>query len=385
MLILDKPYISDLLEKTALKNNFSVLENDSVKELGLNTNLNYVKEIDAIEQIKKEKNPLLYSNSENSINWITKNLGFTDLPQKINLFKDKVKFRQLISEIYPDFYFKELAINELKDLNISTIKMPFIIKPSVGFLSMGVYPVNNENEWINVLKNIETDMDKFKDLFPIEVMDSSKFIIEEIIAGEEFAVDAYFNNNGEPVILNILKHPFASEKDVSDRLYFTSKVIIKNHLAKFEDLLKKIGKLADLKNFPLHIEMRVNNDKIVPIEINPMRFAGWCTTDLAYYAYGINVYECYLNQQEPNWEIIFKQTDDAIYYLTIAEVPTSIDRESIKNLNYKEFLNNIKEPLEIRKIDYKKHPLFAMVFAKTEEHDEIANLLNQDLTKYIEI
>lgn len=384
MLILDKPYISDLLEKTALKNNFPVLNNDSAKELGLNPDLNYVNDHDAIEQIKKEKNPLLYSNSENSINWITQNLSFTDLPKKINLFKDKVKFRQLISEIYPDFYFKEVDIDELKDINISTIKMPFIIKPSIGFLSMGVYLVNDQNEWAKVLNNIESDMEKFKDLFPIEVMDSSKFIIEEVITGEEFAVDAYYNSNGEPVILDILKHPFASAKDVSDRLYFTSKVIIKNHLAKFEDLLKKIGKLADLKNFPMHIEMRVNNGKIVPIEINPMRFAGWCTTDLAHYAYGINVYECFLNQQEPNWENIFENTDDSIYYLTIADVPSTIERKSIKNINYKSFLNNIKEPLEIRKIDYKKHPLFAMVFAKTDEHDEIANLLNLDLTKYID-
>lgn len=385
MLILDKPYISNLLEQTALKNNFPVLINEATKELHLSDKLNYIEESAIIKQIKTEKNPLIYSNSENSINWITKNLGFTDLPKKINLFKDKVKFRELISKIYPNFYFKEIDVNELRTIDISTIKMPFIIKPSVGFLSMGVYLVKDETEWTNVLNNIETDMDKFKGLFPVEVMNSSTFIIEEVINGEEFAIDAYFNKDGEPVILNIFKHPFASEKDVSDRLYFTSKVIIKNHLEKFENLLKKIGKLVDLKNFPMHIEVRVNDEKIIPIEINPMRFGGWCTTDLAYYAYGINTYECYLNQQEPNWGIIFEQVDDAIYYLTIADVPTTINRSSIKDINYKEYLNNIKEPLEIRKIDYKKHPLFAMVFAKTNEHDELATLLNLDLNKYITI
>lgn len=35
-------------------------------------------------------------------------------------------------------------------------------------------------------------------------------------------------------------------------------------------------------NFPVHVEIRVKEDKICPIEFNPMRFAGLCTTDIAY-------------------------------------------------------------------------------------------------------
>lgn len=385
MLILDKPYISKLLETTALKNNFLVLKNEATEELKLNHNINYIESSSAIEQIKKNKDISIYSNSENSINWITQNLGFTDLPEKINLFKDKVKFRELISEIYPDFYFKEVTINQIKTLDLSTIKMPFIIKPSVGFLSLGVYVVKDSNDWNQVLKNIEKDMEKVKGLFPLEVMDSSKFIIEEIIEGEEFAVDVYYNNQGEPVILNIFKHPFASAKDVSDRVYFTSKEIINNYLTKFEDLFKRIGNLANLKNFPMHIEMRILGESIVPIEINPMRFAGWCTTDLAYYAYGINVYEYYLKQEKPDWENILKNTDESTYYLTIADIPSNIKREDIKNINYEEYLKEIKKPLEIRKIDYLKHPLFAMVFAKTNDYSEITNLLTDDLNKYITV
>ena len=40
-----------------------------------------------------------------------------------------------------------------------------------------------------------------------------------------------------------------------------------------------LAKLAGLKNFPLHTEVRVNEKgEIIPIEVNPMRFGGWCTT-----------------------------------------------------------------------------------------------------------
>lgn len=60
----------------------------------------------------------------------------------------------------------------------------------------------------------------------MQVLDTGKFIIEENIEGEEFAVDAYFNSKEKPVILNILKHIFSSENDVSDRVYFTSKSVM---------------------------------------------------------------------------------------------------------------------------------------------------------------
>jgi len=382
MIIIEKPYASEFLEETLLKNNTPVLKNLSAKEMNLPQNLNYWEEKFAIEQFQNNKNQLLYCNSENAIKWIAQNLDFTDYPEKINLFKDKVKFRQLISAIYPDFYFEEVDIANLSKIDASQLKMPFIIKPSVGFLSMGVYPVQNLDDWQEVLDSIYSDMEKVKTDFPIEVMDSSKFIIEEMIEGDEFAVDAYFDKKGQPVILNIFEHPFASGKDVSDRIYFTSKTIINNNLEKFEKILAQIGNLAQLKNFPMHIELRAKGDKVVPIEINPMRFAGWCTTDLAYYAYSVNVYEYYFEQKKPNWDEILAQKDKYIYYLVVADVPSNIKRDTIDSFDYEGFLKNIPSPLDVRKIDFKNHPLFAIVFGQTKDYEEISKLLKLKLCDY---
>ncbi|WP_041779331.1 ATP-grasp domain-containing protein [Belliella baltica] len=54
----------------------------------------------------------------------------------------------------------------------------------------------------------------------------SDFQLEEYIRGEEYAFDCYFDKNGDPVILNILHHVFISEKDVSDRWYYSSEEVI---------------------------------------------------------------------------------------------------------------------------------------------------------------
>ena len=383
MFILNPPYVSELLIDTIKRNNYKVLLNETSASL---KNYNgIISETELIQSAKNNNNFKLYTNSENSLEWIIKNLKGTQIPEKIELFKNKAKFRNLLKPVFPDFYFLQLSYNQLKNIQPGTIKYPVVIKPTVGFLSFGVYPVKNESGFNNVIKNLDKDIEKFKNVFPKEVVDTSDFIIEEMIKGEEFAVDAYYNSQGEGVILNIFHHPFFDENDVTDRIYYSSKKIIQENHDKFRALIQKIGDCAHLKNFPMHIELRVFGDKILPIEINPMRFAGWCDVDVAYYAYGINIYEYYMSDLKPDWEKILASKGNEMYYFTGAEIPNQINKEDIKSFNYDAYLASIKKPLSVRKIDYKTKPLFAIVIGCAETKEEINDLLNMDLTKYIEI
>lgn len=383
MIILDNPYVSPLLEDTVAKKSYPVLNNEMARSLSKFDMMNVLSDEAAVDLLKGEKNPQLYSNSENAINWISTHLNFSELPQKIELFKNKAEFRRLLKEIYPDFYFFESGFDSLSTLDTEKIRFPVVLKPCVGFLSMGVYIIRDAEEWSDVIKNLRDDIEKFRGQFPTEVVDASSFIVEELINGEEFAIDAYFDKDGKPVILNIFKHPFSDETDVSDRVYFTSGEIIKSNHDRFESLLSQIGSLAQLRNFPLHMEVRVDGERVVPIEINPMRFAGWCVTDLAYFAYGIDVYEYYFEQKSPDWEKILKEKGSEFYYFTIAEVPVSVDKSMIREVDYDGFLKNISHPLEVRKIDYRRHPIFAIVFAKTDDYSEMSNILKKDMRDFI--
>ena len=383
MIILDNPYVSPLLEDTVAKKSYPVLNNEMARSLSKFDMMNVLSDEAAVDLLKGEKNPQLYSNSENAINWISTHLNFSELPQKIELFKNKAEFRRLLKEIYPDFYFFESGFDSLSTLDTEKIRFPVVLKPCVGFLSMGVYIIRDAEEWAEVIKNLRDDIEKFRGQFPTEVVDASSFIVEELINGEEFAIDAYFDKDGKPVILNIFKHPFSDETDVSDRVYFTSGEIIKSNHDRFESLLSQIGNLAQLRNFPLHMEVRVDGERVVPIEINPMRFAGWCVTDLAYFAYGIDVYEYYFEQKTPDWEKILKEKGSEFYYFTIAEVPVSVDKSMIREVDYDGFLKNISHPLEVRKIDYRRHPIFAIVFAKTDDYSEMSNILKKDMRDFI--
>ncbi len=322
MIILDHPYVSEFLKNTVAELQIPVLKNEMAAGLNTEKKLRLLEEAEFIELIKEKGECALYSNSENSIGWISENLGFTGLPEKIELFKNKIKFRELLERIYPELYFKGVEFEKLDEIRVEEIKKPFIIKPAVGFFSLGVHKVSTDEEWDSVLKRIKAEVEEIRELYPAQVLDVENFIIEGNIEGEEFAVDAYFNSKGKPVVLNIFKHIFSSENDVGDRVYFTSKAVIETHREAVEDLLKEIGKLVGLRNFPLHFELRIGEDRRVqPIELNPMRFAGWCATDIAHFAYGINTYRYFLEQLEPDWDKILADKEGKSFCLVMLNRP----------------------------------------------------------------
>lgn len=386
MLILDHPYVSEFLINTAAELQVPILKNEMAASLKTEKKLNLLEEAKFIELIKEKGEFSLYSNSENSIGWISENLGFTGLPEKIELFKNKVKFRELLQRLYPELYFKSVKFEELDEIRVEEIEKPFIIKPAVGFFSLGVHKVSTNEEWDSVLKSIKAEVEEIKKLYPTSVLNVENFIIEGNIEGDEFAVDAYFNRGGKPVVLNIFKHIFSSENDVSDRIYFTSKTVIETYREAIEDLLKEIGKLAGLRNFPLHLELRIAEDRrIQPIELNPMRFAGLCVTDIAYFAYGINTYRYFIEQLEPDWDKVLADKEGKSFCLVMLNKSEDLNLKEVKSFNYEKLLSDFEKPLELRKADHEKRGYFGYMFTETRDSNwsEIERILKSDLEEYI--
>ena len=387
MFLVDKPYISDFFKKTVSDNNIPVVATESSRQMDLHASTQLISESRAVEMVRERNTLPIYTTSENTISWITENLSFTDLPAKIALFKDKLKFRQLTKTIFPDFYFRGVRINELNDIQFDTLPLPFIIKPSIGFMSMGVYKVTNEKEWNGVIASITAEIDQVKDLYPESVLDTGSFIIEQCINGEEFAVDVYYNAAGEAVVLGILKHVFSSDADVSDRVYVSSKDIIEQNLSEFTKFAEKIGRLADVKNFPVHIELRRDgNGTALPIEVNPMRFGGWCTTaDIAFLAYGFNPYLYYYEQKKPDWSQLLQAKEGKLYSVIVLDNSTGFKIDAIESFDYDKLLTKFKNPLDLRRIDFQQYPVFGFLFAETEEQNfsELQSILESDLIEFV--
>ena len=277
-------------------------------------------------------------------------------------------------------------MKELDELDISRLQTPFVIKPVRGFASIGIHSIHNENEWETALKNIKKEVLLMQNVFPDTVVSLNHFLIEKYIEGTEIAIDAYFNDSVEPVILNILTHLFGSKSDMSDRLYMTSDEIVRKYHDPIIKYLEEIARLGDLRNFPFHLEMRIDsNGKFVPIEINPMRFMGFCVADVEHYFYGINPYEYYFHQKKPDWDKILESRSDTLYGMFGIDIPKHLDKSKIR-FDYEKFITHFSKPLYYVKIDYTKLPMAIYMFAEVQKNrfSEFESILYSDLSEYIE-
>ncbi|MFV8370168.1 ATP-grasp domain-containing protein [Flavobacterium sp. LB2R40] len=385
MFLIDKPFVSDFLIKTIKDNNYKIIATKVAKELVKDDSLAWIAEEEAIALLKNNPEISLYSNSENALAWIDQFYGESELSSQLQVLKNKVKFRELIKELFPDFYFKQISIEEIQRLSDDEIRFPFVIKPAVGFFSIGVHIIENEKDWIKAKSELQPD--KLKSIFPENVLNTSNFIIEEFIRGEEYAIDYYYDNNGDAVVLNVLHHLFSSGTDTSDRVYSTSKAIIEKYKIDLECFLSKIGKELHLKNFPAHAEVRIDeNGKIIPIEVNPLRFGGFCTTaDLLGVTLGFNEYKCFCENKKPDWDTIFKGKENKTFSVIVLDNNSGIIPSDILGFNYSDLAKDFEKPIVIRELDINKYPVFGFAFIESAASNkkELNDILTSDLRKYI--
>lgn len=382
MILLDSYYVSEFLEKTLENLQVPVY---AVNGFATNKKLNNISLGEFVDFYKSGRK-LVLSNNESTIKILNEYMPMETITMTSNLFKDKGKFRESLAKSYPDFFYKQLSIDDLEKVDVTTIPFPIILKPSVGYSSVGVYFIESANEYVKEIKEISNKFNAFSSAYSKEVINTHSFIIEQYIEGEEYAIDTYFDKSGEPVILNVFKRMFLNEKDTSDRIYYTSKSIIKRVLNSLEQFLKRLGDIYRLEDLPIHIEVRIDKDgHVMPIEVNPLRFAGIGTTELGYYAYNINPYEYFFTQKKPDWDSIMESMDDEIYSFCCAEYDSEINGYDVEFIDHAGFQQYFDEILEYRIMPYENYTTFAVVFFKSptmKQNELVLNLNLQQFVKY---
>ena len=387
MILLDHPYVSDYLIETIRNNRFKIVASPEARKLIHADDLNWIPEEEAVRMIHQYPHIPLYTNSENALGWLDRHLNGSAHALQSELFKNKAQFRDLIQSLFPGFFFQTLKLEDVQYLDTRDLPFPFVIKPAIGFFSIGVHVVWDDTSWAMIKKELTYRKLAFE--FPGNVLDASTFIIEEYIDGEEFAVDCYFDNKGKVVILNIFHHRFSSGADTSDRVYTTSEEIVSAYRSSFESFLQSLGEKAGISNFPAHVELRVDaSGRVIPLEVNPLRFGGWCTTaDLLGLATNTNPYEYYLHQRQPDWDKVFEGKRDRVFSIIVLNNNSGYDPDQIRSFDYGKLAGDFEKPLEIRKMDVKKYAVFGFVFTETRKEDqkELDEILQSDLRKYIRI
>ena len=382
MIILEKPYVSAPLVAYLEEKQVPVLHNDMAELLKQQGHcLNLLDDQQFVEQYQQSGK--LYAVSENALVWLYAQLPESELVKKVKILKDKAAFRRICQQIYPDFYYKEVEMKALRSLDPDELPLPLVLKPSVGFLSVGVYIVRSKEEWNAALNDIDLNFAKQCAVFPDTVVRSENFVLEQFIEGEEYAVDAYYDSEGKPNIINIFHHIFKDETDVSDRLYCMSKQIFETNYPAFNQFCIDLNGVLQLKNFPMHVEFRVdrNTGRAIPIEVNPLRFAGMCLNDLTRHTCGLLPVKAFFEGTHPDYATMWNGIENDVFSFIVLDKPYDTNRK----LDFERIRRHFHGVLETRDIQNPAMSIWGFLFTKTtpQHKDELKEILFSDLQEFM--
>jgi hypothetical protein len=142
-----------------------------------------------------------------------------------------------------------------------------------------------------------------------------------------------------------------------------------------------------VRNFPVHVEVRVQPDgRILPIEINPLRFGGWCTTaDLTAHAWGFNPYLSFMRGERPDWPAICAARDDRLWSIIVLDNSTGVPGDQVRGFDHAALQARFGRVLECRPVDPARFPLFGFLLVETRAVDaaELDAILVSDLREFL--
>jgi hypothetical protein len=255
MVILDYPYISEEICATLAARRTPVLRNAAAETRARKHNLNLLDGGQFAASLRRGGR--LYLNSENPLSWVLENDPDGERVRGVRAMKDKHAFRELLRPMYPDYHFEQYSFDMLRRVDPSSLRFPLVLKPSVGFFSIGVFVARHAGDWVEAVRTLETKWPSWKKSYPAGVLGELHFTAEAYIAGDEYAIDAYYDGDGRAVILNVMHHEFADAADVRDRLYCLRPDLMPTWAARFAAYLDRVGDFLNLRDFPFHAEVRV--------------------------------------------------------------------------------------------------------------------------------
>lgn len=379
MVILDEPFASTPLIQWLEGSQHPVLANAFAKELVANgyDRLHLIDDEEA--SARTNAGERIYTCTENALSWILDHSSNAGLKSAISLFKDKGQMRERLSALNEGFYFKRVDRAQLDAVDVGTLPLPVVLKPNVGFCSMGVYVIEDEAVWDAALADIAQSEEAWREMYPESVIGSDEYLIEGFIEGPEFAVDVYYDEEGAPHILNIWRHDFAGAEDTSDRLYLSSKQIIDDTFDEFVHWLEDVNAIVGARDFCVHVELRQTDTGIVPIEFNPLRFAGLGGTDMAYYGCGYRTYECYLEDLPLDLRQVYKAHPEDVYSMSL------LGRAGVGAFDYDGFEACFSDVLHSSRFDVEKVGSYGFLFLRTPADDDAERefMLHADLREYL--
>jgi ATP-grasp domain len=306
----------------------------------------------------------------------------------IALLKNKYAFRQILATIYPNFQYQCIPAHQIPDLQIA---QKSVIKPVKGVFGTAVKIIDRDTDLTELATTLQTELTKNTALFSPSVLSTTDFLVESYIEGEEYAVDMFYDSGGAACIVNICHHPLPLNPAYLHVIYYCSQTVCDRIYAKAKHFFTELNRILGVTNLPIHGEFKLDRvggaslkeNRLMPIELNALRFGGMGLGNLAFHALGIDPYACFAEDREPDWQQIWQDNQADLFVFFIAYNGAKINprnyrpnREKLK----KQFTKIILE----RDFDYQNQLAFG-IYILQETSQNLARLLQIEFDDFFEL
>ena len=298
----------------------------------------------------------------------------------VSRLKNKVACRQMMASIFPDFFFREIPVRDLPKIELAPGEKYFV-KPIKGYWGSAAFPVDAQADRVALMYEIEAQLAKRTHIFSEQVVSKDRLIVEEFLEGEEYAVDMFFNESGQPVITNICHHPLPRKLDYLHVVYYTSYEVYRNLYPKFIAFFNELNRSLSARALPIHGEFKLHKGRLTPVELNPLRFGSDGFADLSFHAFGFNPFLCFAENRAPDWEALWKGREQKIFAFYLGYNGSDLDAGHYRPdfRNFRRLFSNILSDMAM---NYQDTLAFAVMYIEEDSLERIHELLEVEFNEY---
>lgn len=327
-----------------------------------------------------KKDDKVYTPTESALEIILERSEDTTFINAVNKLKDKYQFRELMNNMYPNFLYKKINLQELETTKLEENKK-YVIKPVKGFFSSAVKQISGNDDLKVISDEIYAELNENTKYFSDSILSKNELIIEQYIEGEEYAVDMFFNEQKQPEIINIYHHPFPEKNEYFNVLYYTNHQIFDKLYDKIKKIFIELNEHLQISSFPIHAEFKLERGILIPIEMNPLRYGGFGLADLTYHAFGFNPFNAFFQNCKPDWKTIWKKYKQHHFGWVLGYNGKDIDTNTHKP-DDDAYLEYLKKTLHYIEIDYRKNPVFSIAYIKDDCQISLKRLLKTEFNDF---
>jgi ATP-grasp domain len=355
-------------------------ESGTLESLPITAHLEIISNDDLVKtDLRFGKDDKVCIASEVSMETIVSRMDDLSRKNTIESLKDKYIFRKTIASIYPEYQYQFVKANQINTL---TITHKSVIKPVKGVFGTAVRTIDRDTDLTNLAKELTVELSKNEGIFSDGVLSKEDFLVEEYIEGEEYAVDMFYDADGNPCIINICHHPIPENKAYLHILYYFSKEVFDLIYTKAKHFFTQLNQILNVTNITMHCEFKLDGDRLMPIEINTLRYGGMGFGNMVFHALGINPYTYFLNNIEPDWQTIWKDRGEDIFCFFIAYNGANINLNEYRP-NRERLEQQFTDILLERSFDYQTQLTFG-IYCLKETKENLANLLKIDFDDFFD-